>query len=199
METNKTALMLAAIDTVAENGLHGFSMKKVTDRLGVSEALIYKHFGTKENLLYTCFESIHRRIGNLFANFDYPQCNTKEDIYTIVKSCWMLYFDFLVKNGNATLFYFIYRDSSYVKKIREHDDEAKTSFFKDFVGFFNAIDSVFHIYEKTSADHLWTYILDTSGIFAKCVIRGELPATRESTENIWMLISRGMFGLLTAE
>ena len=43
-------------------------------------------------------------------------------------------------------------------------------------------------------DYLWIYIIDVTGVFAKRVIRGELPDTEESYENIWRLISKGVSG-----
>ena len=51
-KNRKYDLIDATMRVVAENGLPAFSMKKVTNLAGVSEALIYKHFETKEKLLY---------------------------------------------------------------------------------------------------------------------------------------------------
>ena len=141
---------------------------------------------------------MHTAIGNLFGNMSAAmQCRTKEELYSAIRFCWMMYFDYLVKHGNETIFYFAYRDSSYVAEIQKHDDEARLTYFKEFVHFFNALNSQLHVYEKVGSTHLWTYILDTTGIFAKRVIRGELPNTPESFEMIWQLLSGGIAGLLS--
>ncbi len=196
-EQRRTQLISATVDIVAESGLSAFTVKKAADKVGVSEALVFKYFGTKDELLYASFESVHKSIGNMLAGLDLLSgCKSMEDVYRVVKTYWMTYFDFLVKNGNATLFYFMYRDSPYVNLIRDNDEVAKTTYFESFVGFFYAMDSIFHIYDKTSNEHLWTYVLDATGLFAKRVIRGELPDTPESRENVWTLISGGMLGLL---
>ncbi len=193
----KKAMMQATMEIVAEGGLNNFSMKKVTERVGVSEALVYKHFHTKENLLYSCFEAIHIEIGRLMGTLNILKVQfDQNELYQAVRLYWMIYFDHLVKNGSATLFYFAYRDSSYIKDIQAHNDEAKQGYFNEFVSFFNLIDAKRHIYEKIPSDHLWTYILDTTGIFAKRVIRGELADTPESREAILKLIFGGIMGVL---
>lgn len=195
-KNRKKDLIDATMQIVAESGLTAFSMKKVTNRVGVGETLIYKHFETKENLLYICFETVHRQIAALFDEVQMPELQTPQDIYDTVRTLWMRYFSFLVQNGYRTIFYFEYRESPYIRRIQEKDDEARETYFQSFVQLFMLFDAQFHICEKTDQDHLWTYILDTTGIFAKRVIRGELPDTEESRENIWRLISGGVFGLL---
>ena len=194
MESNaKKALQSATIELVAEEGLHGLSMKRVTQRAGVSEALVYKHFGTKEDLLFSCFMSVHEQIASLFTNLNLLTLNhTKAEMYTAVRLYWMIYFDYLIKHGNETIFYFAFRDSSYEVKIREREEEDAKTIFKDFVAFFDVLDSHLHIYEKVPPALLWCYILDTTGLYACRVIRGVLPNTPESIENIWKLFFSGI-------
>lgn len=55
MNQTQKNLMNAAMDIIAEVGLDGFSMKQVTNRVGVTTAVVYQYFGTKEALLYQCF------------------------------------------------------------------------------------------------------------------------------------------------
>ncbi len=181
---------------VAEKGLGGFSMKQVTRRMGVSEALVYKYFETKERLLYACFESVHMRIAALFRNFDLPVLGSMREFYDVVRRLWFTYFDFLVKGDYQTVYYFDYRDSPYIRDVERHDDEARVTYFKDFALIMHALNERVRFTEKVGGAHLWTYVLDTSGIFAKRVIRGELPATEESYEAIWKLIFGGIGAIL---
>lgn len=181
---------------VAEKGFGGFSMKQVTKKMGVSEALIYKYFETKENLLYACFESMHMRVAALFKGYALPSLGSPAALYAAVRGIWMTYFDFLVKNTYKTVYYFDYRDSPYIKSILEHDDEARSTYFKDFGALMHQINFLSHFTDRMSEAHLWTYVLDTTGIFAKRVIRGELPKTEESYEATWTLISGGILSVL---
>lgn len=182
---------------VVEKGFGGFSMKQVTGKMGVSEALIYKYFETKEKLLYDCFESFHMRVAYLFKNFALPELSTPRDYYSAIRALWFTYFDFLVKGDYKTIYYFTYRDSPYISYVEQNDNEARNTYFSDFARIMHEMNSHIHFTEKVEGDYLWTYILDTSGIFAKRIIRGELPNTAESYEKTWQLISKGLMAILT--
>lgn len=64
VQNKKAESMDAAMEIVAEIGFAAFSMKKVTNRIDVAEGLIYKHFYTKDNLFYCCFEPVHKQIAD---------------------------------------------------------------------------------------------------------------------------------------
>lgn len=180
---------------VSEKSFGGFSVKLLTRKMGVSEALLYKYFESKEELLYACFESVHESIAALFHGYDLPQLNSNEEIFAAIRGLWMKYFAFLVKSGYKTVYYFAYRDSPYINTVLKHDDEAAATYFRDFGMLMHLINEKLHFSDKFTSAHLWTYVLDTTGIFAKRVIRGELPSTPESFEAIFTLVSRG-FGCL---
>ncbi len=194
--TRKEEFLDATMRIVAESGLDNFSMKKVTNSIGVSEALIYKYFPSKEILLYTCFESVHKRIAALYSGIRIPAIATAEDIYNFFRSLWTTYFTFLVDNGYKTIYYFDYRDSLYIRNVTERDDEAKRTYFKDFATLIHALADRFNLKQEVDSPFLWTYILDTSGVFAKRVIRGELPSDGAAFEQIWQLLSGGILGLI---
>lgn len=193
-KNKKAELMEATMEIVAEIGFASFSMKKATTRIGVAEGLIYKHFSTKNNLFYCCYESMHKQIAALFDDMCFPpdiyELNTETLIFC-AKQLWMKYFSFLVQNKHRTLYYFEYRDSPYMAEILAYDAEAGHTYFKNFINIFCEFDKKFHIYDKINRDYLWTYILDTAGIFAKRIIRGELPDGEESYETIYNLIFNG--------
>ena len=47
--------------------------------------------------------------------------------------------------------------------------------------------------------YIRTYTLDCTGIFAKRVIRGELPNTEESADIVWSIMKKGIDGLFPAD
>ncbi len=192
----KEEFLDATMRIVAESGLDNFSMKKVTNKIGVSEALIYKYFPTKEILLYACFESVHKRIAALYADVRIPSISTAEDLYVFVRTLWMTYFKFLVDNGYKTVYYFDYRDSPHIRNVTERDDEAKQTYFKGFASLIHSLEARFKLKQNVDSPFLWTYILDTSGVFAKRVIRGELPSDEAAFAQIWQLLSDGILGLI---
>lgn len=198
--SKKDMLLDETMRIVAEKGLLSFSMRQVTQAIGVSEALIYRHYGTKENLLFQCFQSVDKQIAALFDNGSVPSLSTDEELYVYMKGLWMRYFSFLIQNGYRTLYYFEYRDSPYIGTIMANVEKYGTlsaqTYFKNFVAIFEVIDKAHHVSDKIQADYLWTYVLDVTGIFAKRVIRGELPGDESGCENAWKLIYAGLSGLL---
>ena len=198
-QTKKEMLMDATMRIVAQGGLAAFSMRQVTKAIGVSEALIYRYYETKENLLFQCFQSIDRQIADLFADEIFPAAASEKKLYEYIYGLWMKYFTFLVRNGYKTLYYFEYRDSFYYDAAvtgGKYGTSSAQAYFKSFVDILEAIDKEHHIYDKVCPELLWTYILSATGIFAKRIIRGKLAEDEQNFENIWKLIYLGLSGLL---
>lgn len=196
--TNKEMLMDATMRIVAQGGLSSFSMRQVTKAVGVSEALIYRHYETKENLLFQCFQSVDRQIADLFTDETFFSAASEKGLYKYIHGLWLKYFTFLVQNGYKTLYYFEYRDSFYFEAALtggKYDTLPAQMYFKNFIDIFRAIDKDHHIFEKVNPDLLWTYVLDVTGIFAKRIIRGNLMKNEQSFEAIWRLVYSGLSGL----
>ena len=49
-EQRRRAILAAAAPVIAQNGLHGASVREIAEAAGVSEALLYKHFPSKQAL-----------------------------------------------------------------------------------------------------------------------------------------------------
>ncbi|MDF2679001.1 MAG: TetR/AcrR family transcriptional regulator [Brevibacillus sp.] len=52
-------LLLAAIDLVAERGYNGVTTQEIATAAGLSEKTLFRHFGSKQNLLETAFDRFH--------------------------------------------------------------------------------------------------------------------------------------------
>ncbi|MFF2857288.1 TetR/AcrR family transcriptional regulator, partial [Peribacillus sp. NPDC058002] len=52
-------IMIAAIDLMAERGYNGVSTQEIADAAGLSEKTLFRHFGSKQNLLETAFDRFH--------------------------------------------------------------------------------------------------------------------------------------------
>lgn len=59
---NKSKLMLAAIDLMAEKGYKGVSTKEIAAAAGVSEMTLFRNFGSKQNLLDKAVDHYHYSI-----------------------------------------------------------------------------------------------------------------------------------------
>lgn len=52
-------LLLAAIDLMAEKGYHATTTKEIAAKAGVNEVTLFRHFGSKQNLLEAAFDRYH--------------------------------------------------------------------------------------------------------------------------------------------
>lgn len=56
----KDNIILAAIEIISEDGIHGLSTKKIAARQGISELLLYKHFNSINDVLVAVVKSFSR-------------------------------------------------------------------------------------------------------------------------------------------
>lgn len=190
-------LLDVTMQIIAEDGLLPFSMRKVTRRAGVSEALIYKHYETKEKLLRVCYDTVRHQLDALITGHELDGVQTDEQFIEVVHHVWLRYFRFLVNNTYRTIFFFEYRNSPYVKQLPQEGRSAE-SVSHNVALFFDVLSQRFPPLSGDHMEYLWIYILDTTALFAKRVIQGELPQTPESDENIWRLLFGGLSGLVSA-
>jgi TetR/AcrR family transcriptional regulator len=54
----RSQILAAALDVFAELGFHGARTRDLAERAGVSEALLFRHFPTKEDLIRAILESV---------------------------------------------------------------------------------------------------------------------------------------------
>lgn len=195
MQNTDVALMQKTMDIVAEKGLDGFSMKQVTDRLGLSEALLYKYFSTKENLLYQCFMSVNKQIAGLFVGMELPQGDIAA-VGEFVHRQWEQYFRFMVNNGSRSLFYYAYRESTYLQKVLMCNNAEVAQDMQPFMQIMKGIAGEVGLKAEVSTDYIWLYLLEGTGNFVKYIIRNNMKLEDVDIDGIWKLLSGGLMGLL---
>ncbi len=68
MTEKQEKIIQAALQLFAQEGYHATSTSKVAKHAGVSEGLIFRHFGNKDGLLQAILEEGERRIKALFVD-----------------------------------------------------------------------------------------------------------------------------------
>ncbi len=194
--TNRKAEILdVTMKMVNKHGLSFFTTKKVADCIGISEALIYKYFSTKDQLLYSCYEVMHKKIAARMDSTLYALTGQDLSEVEFIRLLWFAYFDLLVEEDYRTVFYFSYRDSPYLQFILANDEDTH-SYFKSFISFVNVMNEKYQAFNEVTGHFLWTYILDTTGLFAKRIISKDLPDDKESRNLIWNLMFKGISGIM---
>jgi len=193
-EGKKRKLIEAAIELAAEEGMHGLSMKKVVEKAKTSETLIYQHFENKEGLYFACFKVINDELRAFFDNYVWKETSSREELHTMIHGMWMDFFTYLIEHRNRTIFYFSYRNSSYIIPFRDEAMEGSKPYYDRFEVIFQELNADHGINLNVNRKILWSFILDTTSSFARRIIQGELEDTPETREDIWRLLSFGLFG-----
>lgn len=189
-EERKIKMMDATMQMVASKGLDSFSVAQTANFASINEALVYRDFGTKENLLHECYISVNKEILENYKKRGECSSSDQKTIQKQMYHQWHRYFACLVEGGYKTLFYQQYRDSVYQmrqeKNLQTNQYDSKESF-----------RTILKHCLKNSADVelVSTYMIDGSVLFAKRVICHEIANSAEITEKIWQLLNGGMKGL----
>lgn len=178
---------------IAENGLAAFSIKQVSNRAHINEALMYRDFDTKENLLFACYKSLNGKIEELYDSFDVEALKADENPLEKLKDLWSDLFDLLVAEDYKTLYYLEYRDSLYLRSMREKKPDVLDAYRDKFIA---AAESINGEQDKKNMSLIWTFTLDGTADFAKRVIKKEIPWNKKAKANIWDLLSHGLSGAL---
>jgi AcrR family transcriptional regulator len=182
----KKKMMDMTMKIIAERGLDSFSVAQAATAAAINEALVYRDFGTKENLLAVCYAQVNQEILQEYQNEEKKIMLTKEDMAEKMNDHWSRFFDCLIDGGYKTLFFQQYRDSAYHKKAMTEQKDVK-----------KVIYHILSLYTKNTedADYLCAYLLDGSVLFAKRIICGEISNTKETADKVWDLLNHGMRGL----
>ena len=59
-KSRKQQIARAAMEIIAEEGMHNLVMVKIAKRVGVTDAALYKHFKSKKDILFYMIEDIEK-------------------------------------------------------------------------------------------------------------------------------------------
>ena len=205
MANQKENFIETGMQVIAENGISLFSIKEVVKRAGHSDALLYKHFETKENYLWECFMTAHNGMKGVMAAIrkigeDEARSRGTEDsvefAVSVFHEMWLNLVRYLVKNDYQTVFYYEYRSSAYyLKELENH--EGFDPFFTGSSMAYALITAHADEEAKRDADFLWRYILTVTELFAKRIIRGETDSSEKNYERMWSILEAAIVQLLT--
>ena len=61
-------IMTVSLELISSNGIQGFTIKKLSEKIGISEPAIYRHFKNKEEILKTILLSFFEKTKEKFSN-----------------------------------------------------------------------------------------------------------------------------------
>lgn len=193
LDDTRTRIISAAIKAVRQHGLEGARIQNVSSLAGVSPGALYRYFESKERLLEECFTYVDRQAAAVFDQLDFDPLAMVSDPVGAVKSLWLPYFRFWVAHPDETVFYHRFRDSALFP---EYDRNRESGYFHSFVGMVRAFRHTFPGIKRMNQDLLWLHVLTSTVMYAKYVAEGVLPASQDTEETVFQLLTTGLSGYL---
>ena len=188
--------MDAAIESYARDGEQGLTTKNLAKVADCSEALIYRHFKSKEDLLRACYLRLHKRANDNFEPMVIPEDIPISELVKISKEYWIKIFSFYVDAGYEALFYYWFRLSdSFGEMLREDNGDLKKVYVSSFMNTFEEIRVRYNL--QISAEHYRAFMVFFMGTFVTQVVKGKLPKTEESYRMIADLLFGGLLSTVS--
>ncbi len=173
-------------------GLDHVTLKDIAKAHGTTVKALQEEYQNLDELLYKTFEAIHKEVAAVFKGTTYTGSVQAMALYSWAQTMWNKYFDYFIGAKEKTLYYFAYRDSSYIHNVNNRDRQTQYGYFKTLVMSLIRTDALISYSKKVNSEILWFYIIDTTGTFAKRIIRGELQDSAETRQDIWRLLFHGI-------
>ncbi len=87
----RDSIILTTIEVINELGLQGMSTREIAQRVGISEATIFKHFKSKAELIMAVLDHYSQYDADIEASVRHKSLSPKEAILYIVKAYVELY------------------------------------------------------------------------------------------------------------
>ncbi|RAT99335.1 TetR/AcrR family transcriptional regulator [Brevibacillus sp. Leaf182] len=128
--TSSEKLMIAAIDLIAERGYNGVTTQEIATAAGLSEKTLFRHFGSKRNLLESAFDRFHYTEGltKLFA--EKLTWNLREDLLLISRT----YHEMM--NRNRKMILISIKDEAHLPGFRERTQKHPRQLMVLFTDYF---------------------------------------------------------------
>ena len=122
-EELKERLQRSIYKVVAEEGIEGVTVRKVSKGCGLSDPYIYQCYKDLFDLMETSFFEVDGKVAGMIQNLIQKQkaeLKTAEDLESMCWTLWSAYWEFLMSDPEQTIFYWrFYQSAHYTKKILE--------------------------------------------------------------------------------
>lgn len=185
----------AAIRSYAELGEQGLTTKNLAKAADCSEALIYRHFKSKDDLLRECYLRLHARADKAFITVDLPDDLSLAEVIRRSRGYYIQVLRFFVDAGYESLFYFWFRMSdAFTSLLKEGSEDIKETYISSFMNSFERMRVKLNL--GISADFYRTFIVFATGNFVEQIIKGKLDGSDRTYETIADLVFGGLFTTL---
>lgn len=193
--TKKLVFMDSTIRIVAQAGLENLRTKQIAQASGASEATMYMHFASKEEILRETFFLLDEKLSSrLTKNAQVlAVINGSDNLETVGYKIWKNVYRYLIEHREETLFAIRYRYSSY------YTDEVfskRRAYSGDFDSVYQAISKHFSNPDLDYCSFVIDYAFEMTFSFVEKIISGRIEDTLELQQRIWLGIRESIKQLM---
>lgn len=193
MEATKARIIAAAMRAVRQYGLEGVRIQNISDLAGLSPGALYRYFSSKDALMQACFTYVDQQAAAIFEGLEFDPSALLTDPLKAIRCLWQPYFRFWIARPDETIFYHRFRDSA---SFPSCDELRDTTYFNTFADMVRTFLNAFPALREINQDLLWHHILTSTVMYAKYVVEGKLPNTRETEDTVFTFLTTGLSGYL---
>lgn len=168
----------------ADAGINNIPARKIAKNCDITDATVFEHFQTKENLILQAKLFIDKNIERMQSSI---KMNESEYVSS-VKGAWQTIFKYLIENPIETKFYDRYRHSEYYKPTIS---AAKDGYLSKVYKYLKSINPEINEYEF-SFQVIWAHIVETTINVAMQISENKMKYNDETTEFVYKLIFGGV-------
>lgn len=130
--TRKESITLSAIEIINEVGIQGLSIRELAKRQGITEAAIYRHFASKQDIILSVLNFFSMTVLNIISAINKKKLKPKEGIIFFITS----HTEFFEQNPSITSVVFseeIFRDNDVVASRMKEIFNMRSKYIIDLV------------------------------------------------------------------
>ena len=195
-EELKEKLQRSVYKVVAEEGIEGVTVRKVSRGCGLSDPYIYQCYKDLFDLMETSFFEIDNKVAGMIQELIQNQSSelkTPQDLEAMCWTLWSAYWEFLMSDPDQTVFYWrFYQSAHYTKKILEVRQQS----FEVFVNYMIEAGKMFGVSDLMDPDVIVSNIIDSTVSVAVKMHLGFMDETSLKAQTIYKSVFALLFHLL---
>lgn len=172
----------STIRLVSQIGIENTRTRDVAEMAGFSEATLFRHFETKEDLLNRTFLYVDEELSNILTKNAYIRQPDNTPFEFALYHIWHQIYRFLLDHPEETIFLIRFRYSSlYTNEIREKREAYNGAFDRAY----EVIERALNLAGGTYRGVLVNYIFEVTLCFTEKIINGRIEDNESIEYKIW--------------
>lgn len=194
LETRKASIIDMTMKVASEVGLDVMTVNQVAKKAGISEALIFKYFISKDQLLRECYYTVAQQLIDFANQFDILEEFSLTEARDYMHDLWEKSFNYCAELDYRILYFLRFRETKLFLSMEEESREFFREGMMKYLDLFRIMDNMFQMDWEETGRLSMLFGLGISGLFLKRIIAHSIENTQEVRDMIWRLQWYGLSG-----